>query len=113
MAYPRPAQISIPLDIADVDVLKTEITGAGKLLVTVESRDEMTSCGICGQKIKCSYGHGAAIELRHLPVLGYETYIHIRPKRGHAATCAKLFTPANHDTTSGVVRAEKPPYQSV
>lgn len=88
MASYAAAKLTIPLDIPDVDIIGTEITRDGKVIIEVASRLETTICGLCGQKIQCNYGHGQAIELRHLPVLGYESYIHIRPKRGQCPSCA-------------------------
>ena len=81
------AQISIRLDIPQVDVLATEHTRDGKFIITVESRKETTKCGVCHQSISCNYGHGQEIQLRHLPILGQETYIVIRPRRGPCSTC--------------------------
>lgn len=82
-----PAQISIPLDIEEVDVLSTKEKEKGKLVIKVESRQETIACGICGEEIRCNYGRGQEIELRHLPILGQETYIAIRPKRGQCQAC--------------------------
>jgi len=81
------AQISFPLDIPQVDVLATRQTRDGKFIITVESRQETTKCGVCKQSISCNYGHGKRIQLRHLPILGQETYIAIRPRRGQCPTC--------------------------
>jgi transposase len=81
------SELKIPLDIPDVEVLDTKITGDGRLLITVESQVETTRCGICHQEIGCTYGHGKEIELRHLSVLGLETYIRLRPRRGQCQTC--------------------------
>ncbi len=76
-----PAKITFPLDIPGVDVLQTELTPERHFLITVESRQETTTCGICQQEIRCNYGHGsesfapfAGIGLRNLHCL--------RPKRG-------------------------------
>ena len=79
--------ITIPLDIPDVEVLSTEITAEKQLLIRVESRQKTTECGVCQGQIACTFGHGQEISLRHLPVLGLETYILIRPKRGQCLTC--------------------------
>jgi transposase len=87
MTYYRPAKLTIPLDIPDVDILNTKITPDGKYIMEVESQQETTACGVCGKQIACRYGHGAEIELRHLPILGYESYIRIRPKRGQCLEC--------------------------
>ena len=87
MPISSPAKISLPLDIPQVDVLATKQTRDGKFLITVESRRETTKCGVCQQEITCNYGHGQAVRLRHLPILGQETYIIIRPRRAQCATC--------------------------
>lgn len=81
------SELRVPLDIPDVEVLGTEITTDGKVVIEVESQVETTKCGICGQEIDCNYGHGQEIELRHLSVLGKETYIRIRPRRGQCQAC--------------------------
>ncbi|MCB0214650.1 MAG: transposase [Anaerolineae bacterium] len=81
------SELKIPLDIPEVEVLNTEMTADGRLIITVESQVETTECGICHQKIKCRYGHGDEIELRHLSVLGRETYVRLRPRRGQCQTC--------------------------
>ena len=81
------ARISIPLDIAKVDVIDTKHTHDGQFIITVESQEERTICGVCKESIPCNYGHGQALQLRHLPILGHETYIVIRPKRGQCPTC--------------------------
>ena len=87
MARNTVARIEIPLDIADVDVVSTRFTRDGKLLIRVESRIEATRCGCCGQEIRCNYGHGQEVRLRHLSVFERETYICLRPKRGQCQNC--------------------------
>jgi len=81
------ARISFPLDIPDVDVLSTQKNRQGQYIITVSSSQETTTCGICREQIKCNYGHGQKIRLRHLPILGQETYIEIRPRRGQCPDC--------------------------
>ena len=81
------ATIRFPLDIPQVDVLATKQTRDNKFIITVESLRETTKCGICKQEIACTYGHGLAVRLRHLPILGQETYIVIRPRRAQCPTC--------------------------
>lgn len=87
MPISSPAKISFPLDIPQVDVLATKQTRDNKFIITVESRRKTTKCGVCKQEITCNYGVGQALRLRHLPILGQETYIVIRPKRAQCATC--------------------------
>lgn len=81
------AKISLPLDIPQVNVLATKQTQDNKFIITVESRRETTKCGVCQKAIPCNYGHGQAVRLRHLSILGQETYIVIRPRRGQCPTC--------------------------
>lgn len=87
MPISTPAQINIPLDIPDVDVMAMKQSRDNKIIITVESRQETTKCGVCQQEIRCQYGRGEKIRLRHLPILGQETYIEIRPQRGQCPTC--------------------------
>lgn len=81
------AELRIPLDIPEVEILATEITDDGRLILQVESTLETTRCGICGQEIACRYGHGQERILRHLPVLNMATYIKIRPRCGQCRDC--------------------------
>lgn len=87
MPISTPAKISFPLDIPQVDVLATKQTRDGKFIITVESRHHTTQCGVCQQEIACNYGHGQVVRLRHLPILGQETYIEIRPRRAQCPSC--------------------------
>jgi len=87
MASNRPARLTFPLDIPNVSIINTEIRGESKFFIEVESHKKTTPCGICGQEIECNYGHGEEITLRHLPILGHETIILIRPKRGQCKSC--------------------------
>jgi transposase len=87
MATKTQATIQVPLDIPDVEVLRTEIHPDGKLLIWVESQVESVPCGLCGRAVRATFGHGQEIQLRHLPVLGMETYICIRPRRGRCLVC--------------------------
>jgi transposase len=81
-----------------VEVLETEITTEGKLVIRVESQVTTTKCGCCGQEISCNYGHGQEIQLRHWSVLGMETYIRLRPRRGQCQTC--LYEPTTTQVLS-------------
>ncbi len=87
MATQTQATIQIPLDIPNVEVLRTEIYPDGKLLIWVESQVETVRCGLCGRELRATFGHGQEIRLRHLPVLGMEAYICIRPRRGRCLEC--------------------------
>jgi len=58
------SELKVPLDIPDVEVLGTEMTDDGRLLIRVESLVETMKCGVCGQEIKCSYGPGTDKRLK-------------------------------------------------
>ncbi len=81
------AELKIPLDIPDVEVVSTEITKDGRLIVEVKSTAKTTKCGLCHQEISCTYGHGQERLLRHLPVLAMRTFIKFRPRRGQCRSC--------------------------
>lgn len=98
MPITTPAKISFPLDIPQVDVLATKHTRDNKFIITVESRRETTKCGVCHQEIACNYGHGQVVRLRHLPILGQETTIEIRPRRAQCPTC--LHNPTTTQTVT-------------
>ncbi len=80
-------EVTIPLDIANVKVLSSTLSADNCLIIQVESQVETLTCGICQQEIACNYGHGKPLELRHMPILGYATYIQLRPRRGQCAVC--------------------------
>jgi transposase len=80
--------IQFPLDLPDVNVLKTELAAAGHLIITVESTVEETRCRRCGRAIRELHGHDRPLRLRHLPVLDRPVYIEIRPKRYRCPYCS-------------------------
>jgi transposase len=86
--------IQFPLDLPDVEVLKTELTAKGHLVITVESTLEGTRCRRCGQEIREPHGRDRPLRLRHLPVLERPVYIEIRPKRYRCPYCS------DHPTTT-------------
>jgi transposase len=87
VVMPKQPVISIPLDIADVRVLQTDLTQAGELILTVESTVEQTTCHRCGRTITEPHGTDKPRLLRHLPILGRPVYLRIRPKRFRCPFC--------------------------
>lgn len=82
------SQVTLPLDIPDVDVVKTEFTSAGDYIIVVTSTVNGTTCRKCGRQIEKFHGHDRWIELRHLPILGHQVYIQLRPKRYECPYCS-------------------------
>ena len=83
------AEVTIPLGIPDVRVLKTEISKRGEVVITIESTKEGTTCHWCGRWITKSHGHDKWVQVRHLPVFGRPTYLRYRPKRYQCEACEK------------------------
>jgi transposase len=77
----------IPLDIPDVTIEHVTTTRIGHIEITVTSTMAGTSCRQCGQITTKYYGEDRAIRLRHLPILGRQTYICLRPKRYECPDC--------------------------
>lgn len=80
-------QVTIPLEIPEVRVLKSEFNQAGELIITVESTKETTVCQRCGKIIQKFHGHDDWVKLRYLPVFGHPTYLRYRPKRYRCEYC--------------------------
>lgn len=79
--------IQFPLDLPEVEVLKTELSAEGHLIVTVESTRRGTTCRRCGREIEQFHGYDKPLRLRHLSVLEHRVYIQIRPKRYRCPDC--------------------------
>lgn len=80
-------QISIPLDIDDVNVLKVEGSPKGDLHITLESSLNYGYCRKCGQKLTRFHGYDAWVKVQHLPILGHAVFLHYRPKRYECPDC--------------------------
>jgi len=81
------AQVTVPLDIPDVRVIRTEMNKRGELIITIESTKGGTTCRRCGRWIDKFHGHDDWVTLRHLPVFGRPTYLRYRPKRYQCQAC--------------------------
>ena len=75
------------LNLADVEVTAIRHERNGReIVIVVKSICENVTCRKCG-KPTCSHGLGRPLRLRHLSILGKETYIEITPKRGRCDDC--------------------------
>jgi len=88
------AQITLPLEIPDVRVLKTEINPAGEVIITVESTKKETRCRKCARTISKFHGYDDWVQVRYLPVFGRSCYLRYRPRRYQCLDCA------DHATTT-------------
>ena len=82
------SKVTIPLDLPDVQVLDIKINKRGDYVITVESELESATCHQCGREISKFHSHDRAITLRHLPILGHQVYIRLRPKRYECPYCS-------------------------
>lgn len=83
------AQITIPLGIPDVRVLKTESNRKGEIIITVESAKKEIRCRWCGRQIRKVHGYEKWVTVRHMSVFGQATYLRYRPKRYRCEECEK------------------------
>lgn len=83
------SDVTVPLGIPEVRVIKTEINKKGELIITVESTKKGTNCHWCNGWITKSHGYDEWVEVRHLPVFGRPTYLRYRPKRYECEECEK------------------------
>lgn len=98
------AQVTVPLDIPDIQVLKTEFNERRELIITIESTRTGTTCRRCGRWIAKFHGHDDWVTLRHLPVFGRPSYLRYRPKRFQCQNCEERPTTTQrldwHDANS-------------
>jgi len=80
-------QLSITIDISDINVIEVTQDKDSNWIFTVATRSNTAVCGVCKKDILCQHGCGRMIELRHLSILGKATYIRIAPKRGKCPDC--------------------------
>jgi len=86
------AQVTVPLGIPDIRVLKTEINAHGELIITIESTKGGVTCHRCGRWTEKFHGHASWVTVRHLPVFGRATYLRYRPKRYRCEACEGQLT---------------------
>ncbi len=94
-------QISVPLDLDNVEVLKVEVEGEA-IHIHVESTLKYARCERCGRKIMTFHGYGDWVKLQHLPSFGRKVFIHYRPKRYECPYCD------HHPTTRQQVTWHEP-----
>lgn len=75
------------LNLSDIAV--TEIRNSAndrEVTLVVKSIRDKLDCRLCGKPTR-GHGLGRTLRMRHLPILGKETYIEITPRRGICSNC--------------------------
>lgn len=82
-------EMNIPnelLGLSGVEVEEILLRDSHELVIKVKSIEAETICRKCGSVCK-AHGYDRPMEMRHLPILGYKTYIQLTPKRGKCEKC--------------------------
>ncbi len=74
------------LGLSDITITEVIKTREGGIHIVVSSTKTETLCRHC-KLPTAPYGHGRFLTLRHLPILGHEVYIQIKPARGICTRC--------------------------
>ena len=80
-------EISVFLDIPDIEVTGIKRAKNGDYHISVKSTQKGTKCKKCGKHIDKFHGYGKEISLRHLPILDNKVYIIIKPLRYMCPYC--------------------------
>jgi transposase len=80
---------SIELDLPDVEIDSVQIDRDGTYLIRAHSTLIGCRCHQCGQPITKFHGYDREIRIKHLPILGRETYLLIRLPRYQCLHCPK------------------------
>ena len=81
-------EITIPLDLEDVNVFKVEVSQNGDIHIQLESSLNYGYCRKCGRKITKLHSYDDWVTVRHLPIFGQAVYLHYQPKRYECEACA-------------------------
>ena len=80
---------SIQLDLPHVEIDSVQLDREGNYIIRVHSTLIGCQCHQCGQHITKFHGYDREIQIKHLPILGRETYLIIRLPRYQCFNCPK------------------------
>lgn len=79
--------IELDLELPDVEILKVSRDSKGNYVIELHSTNKSGVCRKCGKEIRHFKGYDEWITIRHLPILGREVYLKIRPRRYQCLEC--------------------------
>lgn len=77
----------LDLELPDVEVLRSFRDNKGNYIIELQSTKKTGICRKCGKEIRHFRGYDEWITIRHLPILGREVYLKIRPRRYQCLEC--------------------------
>lgn len=82
-------EISIELGLSDTEIIGFNRDKKGKYHIDIRSTKTVGKCHKCGCEIDKLHSYDRKIEIRHLPILGEECYLHIKLPRYECPNCHK------------------------
>lgn len=79
--------IPVKLDIEDLEIVEIKENKEGHYEIYVESTKKGCSCHVCGKHIDKPHGKDRQKRIRHLPILGKETYLIVKLPRFQCLDC--------------------------
>lgn len=86
------AELRIPLDIPNIEIISQSLDNKGQIILSVKSTKTETTCHQCGKPATIRYGTGPQQTIRHLPILDTPVYLVITPVRYKCEHCDKTTT---------------------
>lgn len=88
------ADLKIPLNIPDVEVVSQVTNDKGEIIISIKSPKQGTRCHKCGKHATASYGTAPKLRIRHLSILDTPVYLEISPVRYKCSECGSTTTEA-------------------
>ncbi len=79
--------IPVELNIEGLEIINVKINREGHYEIYVESTQEGCTCYECGRQITKPHGKDRQKRIRHLPILGRETYLIVKLPRFQCVDC--------------------------
>ena len=81
--------IALELGLSNIEITKFNIDKKDNYHINIQSTKEIGICHKCGCEINKFHSLDREMEIRHLPILGKECYLHIRLPRYECTNCHK------------------------